>query len=36
MNSEMIIDKMTVNHVDVSNCGISLRGIWAPVFNLKG
>lgn len=30
------MDRMVVNHVDVSSCGMSLRRAWLSVSNLKG
>lgn len=34
--NKMIIEDKTVNHVDVSSCGISLWKIIISNFNLKG
>lgn len=36
INSVKIMDVIVTSHVDVSSCGMSLRGGYVPVFNLKG
>lgn len=36
MNRVRIIDRMVIDHVDVSSCGIPLRRGGSSVFNLKG